>query len=325
MSEQEILDLIHQYFPNDDNKHILARGDDCAVIDISANSHLVITTDIFAEDVHFRSSYFSPKSIGYKALAVNISDIYSMGAKPFSAQLALSLPKNYEQNKVEELLQSMADLAKEHDILLSGGDLSSSDKLCLSITLLGLKEKEVKLYRNMGGVDDIVYIVGEIGLSRLALHLLEEEKISKEELEKKFPNAYKAHFFLELHKETALQIADFQKKHTDYTFSLMDLSDGLARDLPRLVQDYGLELLPEYIPIHQEIMSYFNNKEKALEFIIQGGEDYALLGTCPKDLWNEFLLACPKVRQIGIIKEEQGIFVNNTKLELQGFDHFAKQ
>ncbi len=325
MSENEILKLIHNYFPNKDNKHILARGDDCAVLELDKqSSHIVITTDIFVENSHFKSSYFSPKAIGYKALAVNISDIYSMGASPFSAQLALSFPKNYSKNHLEEIISSMAELSKEHDILLSGGDLSRTDVLYLSITLLGLKDKEVKLYRNQGKISDIVYIVGDIGLSRLALTLLEEIKLSVKEIEEKYPLALNAHFYPELHKESSMQIADFAKKHQNYAFSLMDLSDGLAKDLPRLVENYGIKLCLDKKTLNKELLAYFNNDtQKALEFAIAGGEDYALLGTCPKELWNNFQSTCPKAKQIGTIVENKGIFLNAKEIKLKGFDHFA--
>ncbi len=323
MSEKEILNIIHKYFPNENEKHLLGRGDDCAIIDVdTANSHLVVTTDIFAENSHFRTSYFPPESIGHKALAVNISDVYSMGAMPLSAQLALSFPKDISLEYLEKILSSMANFAKEHNVFLSGGDLSKTENLNLTLTLIGVKDKDVNLLRNQGKVGDIVFLIcdeGEFGLSRLALEILENNPADKE----KYPSAINAHFYPKLYREETLQLIEFVKKYKNENFSLMDLSDGLAQDLPRLSENYGVALTLEEKNLHNELINFCKeNKVNPIEFAIKGGEDYALLGTCPKNLWNELTNYCKKAKKIGILTERKGLFLNNIQLEIKGYDHF---
>ncbi len=320
LSEDFILEIIHKYFPNEDDSLLLGRGDDCAVLDIdTANSHLVVTTDIFLEDSHFRCSYFSPESIGYKALAVNISDIYAMGAIPLTAQLALSFPKGLEPQYLENIFSSMADIAKKHKFTLSGGDLSKGDKLNLTVTLIGAKEKSVFLYRNQAKVDDIVYLVGDIGLSRLALEVLEEGSEEKE----KYPCALQTHFFPQLHRESTLQLIDLVKQYPNEKFSLMDVSDGLAQDLPRLTK-HGVDLSINEDFIHSEIKSYCSEKGKnPLEFAVRGGEDYALLGTCPPHIWRELNSVCPKAKIIGFITSNRALSLGGKLLNLSGYDHFT--
>ncbi len=323
LSEDSILELIHGYFANDSDELLLGRGDDCALLNIDTNnSYIAVTTDIFLEDAHFKSNYFPPEAVGYKALAVNISDIYSMGGIPTSAQFALTIPSTISLEFLEKSLSSMANLMKEHKIILSGGDLTKGDKICFTITLMGQVDKEVKLFRNQGQVGDIVYVVGDFGLSKTALHLLEEDNPEKNN----YPHALKAHFFPKMHRESALAIASFAKKYKTSSFSLMDLSDGLAQDLPRLVQQYGVDINFKLEDINEEIYRYCKeDEEKALEFAIMGGEDYALLGTCPKEHFKELSSICANIKQIGTIIESKALTYKGKILKLKGYDHFKSE
>lgn len=323
LSEKSILECLDNYFPHQDEHTLLGRGDDCSLLSLDTQHYnILVTTDIFTENSHFRRDYFSPEAIGYKSLAVNISDIYAMGGNPFSAQLALSLPQDIEKSFLESLFSSMASLAKEHNIILSGGDLTKSENLSLTITLLGKVDKDVRLYRNQAKCGDIVFLVGDIGLSRLALKILEKE--SKQEKEG-YPQAVNRHLFPQMHKESALQIHDFAKKYKEEKFSLMDVSDGLAQDLPRLVEKYGIDLCLEEKDLYTEIVNFCKNEKlNPIDFAIQGGEDYALLGTCPSSLWEEFSLFCPKAKKIGFVKEEKGIYCFGEERNLQGYDHFTQ-
>ncbi len=332
LSEKSILERIHYYFPNKAKNLLLGRGDDCAVLSLDEmhKKNLVVTTDIFAQDIHFRSSYFTAQAIGYKALAVNISDIYSMGAKVESAQLALCLPKDIEKDYLDTLLSSLAKLASEHGFTFSGGDISRAEKLTLSITLLGLVDKEVQLYRNNAQKNDSIFLVGDIGLSKLALTLLENEV---DDDINNYPKALEQHLYPKMHKVAAAEIALFAKKYKDEKFSLMDVSDGLAQDIPRLLEDFAYTLTLNEDNLDSEIKTFCEKHgyslEKTLEFAIKGGEDYALLGTCPEKLFDEFQKACPSAKKIGFVGnrgEKQRILSNkNTSFclsAMQGFDHF---
>lgn len=128
--EDGILDLIAKYFPNRHPHMLLGRGDDCALMTVPqaaalGNSALfAVTSDIFAENAHFRTSYFTASDIGHKALAVNISDLASNGAKPCAFSFNLTLTERQDHAWLEECFQSVADLANQYDMVLCGGDLT---------------------------------------------------------------------------------------------------------------------------------------------------------------------------------------------------------
>ena len=139
VSEDHILARIASHFPNEGPDVLLGRGDDCAVLGVSGP--LCVSTDLFMEDVHFRRSYFTPEDIGWKALAVNLSDLTADGARPMGFTVGLSLPPDADMALVDGLCAGMAELAAQASVPLVGGDLSRADKLHLCLTVFGQAEK----------------------------------------------------------------------------------------------------------------------------------------------------------------------------------------
>lgn len=139
VSEDHILARIASHFPNEGPDVLLGRGDDCAVLGVSGP--LCVSTDLFMEDVHFRRSYFTPEDIGWKALAVNLSDLAADGARPMGFTVGLSLPPDADMALVDGLCAGMAELAAQASVPLVGGDLSRADKLHLCLTVFGQAEK----------------------------------------------------------------------------------------------------------------------------------------------------------------------------------------
>ena len=127
VSEDHILARIASHFPNEGPDVLLGRGDDCAVLGVSGP--LCVSTDLFMEGVHFRRSYFTPEDIGWKALAVNLSDLAADGARPMGFTVGLSLPPDADMALVDGLCAGMAELAAQASVPLVGGDLSRADKL----------------------------------------------------------------------------------------------------------------------------------------------------------------------------------------------------
>ena len=326
-SENDFLKLIDKYFINQlAPQH---RGDDCAIL---LREEFCVSSDIFLEDVHFKREYFPAEAIGYKALAVNISDILAMGAKPHSFQLNIVCPKNISTEYFESIFSSMARLAKEQDIYLQGGDTSSGDKLLFAITIFGTK-KESFLYRKESKVNDILILAGDIGLSKTALSLFQNKKSLS-----KYPKALKSHLYPELQTNASNLLANTH--HIDNmrgVHALMDVSDGLLKDIPRLLKDNQKAILTDihkYIP--QEVslfikesfphLSPVSQERKALEWILQGGEDYALLASVSAIAWQE-LQKHLYFYAIGEVQErkehEPQIIVPNLSLEkIASFDHF---
>ena len=134
-SEDDILRCLAKYFPDQQHGVVLGRGDDCAVLQFE--HPLTVSSDLFLEDIHFRRTYFEPDDIGYKALAVNLSDISACGAKPVAFTLSLALPKTTPMDWFEAFFQGMSTLARQYNVCLVGGDLSQSATIAISITVFG--------------------------------------------------------------------------------------------------------------------------------------------------------------------------------------------
>lgn len=318
-SENDFLRLIDAHFTNSHPHMSIGRGDDCAHLKTPADT--VLTTDIFLEDVHFRRSYFSPADIGHKALAVNISDIAGMGCTPLGFSLGLIIPASeggLDGNFWDDMFAGMAALAKAYDIPLTGGDLSKGPCLGFSVTIWGTPQKTGRiLTRGTANAGDVIFTCGNFGLARTGLFALEAKGTAAAP---HYPDAVKAHLRpMPRVSEGVALAAD------EGVTSLMDLSDGLARDLPRLTGNgLGAALTIREDSLPEDIIAYcLAHDEDALSFAVLGGEDYALLGTCSPDTLPR-IEASAGARAIGRATEDGGITINGISFSTQGFDHFAK-
>ena len=344
-SEDHILDIVGRYFPDKHPSLLLGRGDDCAVL--RAQGTLCVSTDLFLEDVHFRRSYFKPEEVGHKALAVNISDVAAMGVRPVAFTLALGVPAYADTAWLEGFFSGMAALAGHHRMALVGGDLSRAPQCHVCITVwgepagplggpgsLGTSGQSGGVYLTRGGAmpGDSLFLVGQVGLARVGLAVLEEQGNAARTL---WPAACAAHLKPLPQVDAGLTIsrASINKRPA----VLMDISDGLARDLPRLLGRTGAAatnhgaaglgaqvILPDAL-LPAEVVRYA--REHGLCPVTeawQGGEDYALLGACVPDLLPALHAALPSLRSIGTVTEGGGIWLNAEQWAAGGgFDHFA--
>ena len=326
VSEDAILACIDRYFATAHPSLLLARGDDCAVL--RSSGPLCLSTDLFLEDVHFRRGYFTPQEIGHKALAVNVSDLAACGARPLAFTLSLGLPSDVDSGMLEGLLAGMSALAERLRMGLAGGDLSRADKLCLSITAWGESGSQAgtgNQWLSRGGVQpgEALFLIGSVGLARVGLHLLESE--GRKALEA-WPAACTAHLMPQPQVEAGQILSRLGQ--TDHPPALMDLSDGLARDLPRLLgmprSALGAELLIPEAWLHEELVRYARGRdEDPVWMAYLGGEDYALLGACPPRLLPSLHAAVPGLRGIGTVTRSGSIRLNGTLAgDVSGFDHF---
>ncbi|WP_207262202.1 thiamine-phosphate kinase [Desulfovibrio sp. Huiquan2017] len=313
-SEAHFLERIDHYFPRDHEFLALGRGDDCAVL--RGGTDYCVTSDLFLEGEHFRRDYFSAADIGYKALAVNVSDLAAMGAKPVAFTMDLMAPTNLPDDFWEEFLKSMAGLARQFDMVLAGGDLSRCDRLGVSISAFGAPGATGFLRRGNCAPGDILFTVGDFGLARAGLMALEAEGIKAREV---LPAAVMAH----LRPKPKVMIGTLL--NAAGVNGLMDLSDGLARDLPRFVgPDLGANLTIDPASLHGDIHAWC---EKAgidpVEFAVLGGEDYALLGAVsPFEAGKA--RSVPGYVEIGTVTKTPGLVVNGTPFNNPGFDHFSQ-
>ncbi len=310
-SEQEILKIINSYFPTYSKEVIAPRGDDCCVF--NGHPRMCISSDLFLEDVHFCLSYFPPSSIGYKALAVNISDILAMGGIPLGFNLSLILPPHIDINFLKQIFQGMSSLAHRFNLYLAGGDISRGEKLGIDITIWGRIEKNI-LCRGKAQEGDLIFITGDIGLARAGLVVLEKGFCSR---------GYRRAIEQHLHPDISPETGDILRNNP-YISSLMDVSDGIAQDLFRLLPvhlgaeiDISLEILPEEV---KEVAQRVG--EPAVEFALKGGEDYVFMGTIKKEGKDYLLKDMPKAHIIGEAVEKNEIRVNGSPLKIKGFDHF---
>lgn len=329
-SEDAILACIDRHFENTSQRFLLGRGDDCAVLK-NARNNICVSADLFLEDIHFRRSYFSPHEIGQKALAVNISDLAGFGARPLAFTLCLGIPAELDMKWLDNFFEGMAALSHKYRVPLAGGDLSRSDKLHISISILGENQDNCGFLGRSGSMPgDILFLVGNIGLARTGLKSLEEDGRSAIE---KYPAACLAHLTPKPQIEAGLMLA--RAGYNSRPPALMDLSDGLAMDLPRLLgwnksgksreKKLGAKLRLSQYMLHPEILSYaFEKNLDPLKEAILGGEDYALLGSCAPDLLAPLRAAIPELWKIGEVDNSGLLTCNDEDISrLAGFDHFG--
>lgn len=325
-TEDEILKALNNIFPDAHPTVPVGRGDDCA--EIRSSGRLCVSTDLFLEHVHFRRTYFSPAQIGYKALAVNLSDIAACGARPAGFSMGLTLPSDISARETTELFTGMAKLAALHNIPLTGGDLSHGQSLGLCITIWGepafLDAPLLRRTRALAG--HVLFLVGREhsgpGLARVGLLALEAEST---QTVSQYPLSIAAHLEPVPLVAEGLALAEFAASYPKARIGLMDLSDGLARDVPRLLGP-GLAtcitLTPDHLPPEVRAYAEAHALDPAV-FAYTGGEDYLLLGSCAPEFVDVLRDTVPGVTVIGEAYPGTQTFLNGRPVNQQGFDHFS--
>lgn len=315
-SEDDFLTLMDAHFPRTGEGILVPRGDDAAVI--ACPPALCVTTDLFVEDVHFRRRYFTPDQIGAKSLAVNLSDVAAMGGIPVGFVLGLVCPDDAERDYWDALLAGMAAVASGHNVPLVGGDLSKGEKIAVSVTVWGTPGPSGRfLTRGSGAPGDILVAVGDLGLARVGLAVLEKGgPVAAAD----WPAAVAAHLAPQPRLEDGLALAAI-----DGVTSCMDVSDGLARDLPRLLPaGCGADLFFTPASLHPEVTAHAAGHGRPPEKVaFFGGEDYALVATVAPAALPALRAALPQAKAIGRVTPTPGYTLNGTAINERGFDHFG--
>jgi thiamine-monophosphate kinase len=315
VSEESFYDLIDRAFPKEHAALLLPRGDDCA--HIKTPGELVVSTDLFLESVHFRKRYFTPGDIGHKALAVNLSDIAAMGARPMGFSLGLMVPEDLDANFWNELFTGMAELAAQFDLMLTGGDVSRADRLGFSLTIWGRPGPKGRVLRRGGKPGSVLVLLGRPGLARTGLSLLEE---GEDRDAPGYERAVEAHLRPRPLVNEGVGLAGMNGVH-----GAMDVSDGLAADLPKFLGGLGADLRIKTDSLHKELVSYCAERDlDPAEFAVLGGEDYGLLTAVTPEA-AERLLKLPDARIIGKVRGKPGLSLNGEPFDKKGFDHFSRR
>lgn len=283
-------------------------GDDCAVIDSGENLSLV-TTDLLIEGVHFDLSYMPLKHLGYKAVMVNLSDVYSMNGIAKQVTVSIAVSNRFPLEALEELYAGIHLACNTYKVDLIGGDTSSSTKgLLISITAIGEVDKERIAFRNGAGSNDLLVVSGDLGAAYLGLQVLEREKQvfqvnpnAEHELDN-YTYLVERQLKPEARKDIVKLLADLEVKPT----SMIDISDGLSSEILHLCKasKKGCQLYEDKIPLDQQVISTceeFNIDSTMVA--LSGGEDYELLFTVKQEDFPK-IKANPNLSIIGHMTDE---------------------
>jgi thiamine-monophosphate kinase len=305
---------------------ILGPGDDAAAFRSPGSDLILQTTDLLVEGIHFRKGWGSAWQLGWKSLAVNLSDIAAMGGQPLHLLLSLAIPPAWTDAEIMEFRRGFLDLARLWEVALIGGDVAASPgPLMISVTLNGRAAVGGVLTRAGAQPGDVIWVSGTLGDAAAGLNLLREGVSGGS------PELLEA--FLQPRPEVDLGQACAE---SGMVHALIDLSDGLAGDLGHVLEASGVgAVLDEAnLPVSPALQALAREGSWNLpELIIRGGEDYRLLGCTPEGKWEGFRRALRRklereVTAVGRIHREAGLFLRRAdgiELEIlpRAFDHFA--
>lgn len=256
----------------------LGIGDDAAIWAPTAGVASVITTDTLIEERHFRLDWTDWRSLGHKMLAVNLSDIASMGAAPVLATITLGLTGEERIADLEELYRGAAALAEPHSVAIAGGDVvRTTGPMVLSVTVVG--EGMPLLRRDGARPGDRVIVSGTLGASAAGLRLLEVPELGS--------GRATADLLVGAHLRPNPRVALGKVLARYGATAAMDLSDGLLGDLPKILTASGVaaRVVSELVPVIPAVRALF--PDDWLDLALRGGEDYELLATVPEDAVRE--------------------------------------
>lgn len=300
-------------------------GDDAAVLSADPKSQQVITTDLLVEGVHFDLSYMPLKHLGYKAVMVNLSDIYAMNAKATHITVSLAVSNRFPVEALEELYNGIKTAAKIYGVDIIGGDTTSSTSgLMISITAIGEALKENVVYRNGAKENDLLVVTGDLGAAYLGLQVLEREKQVFEANPQAQPELDNYTYLVErqLKPEARKDVRELLSDLEVLPTAMIDISDGLSSEVIHLCKNskVGCNLYEDKIPLDPQVISTCEEFHlDSTTIALSGGEDYELLFTIKTEDFPK-IKANPHLTVIGhMTNEKEGIHLitrANTKIPL---------
>jgi len=295
---------------------VVGIGDDAAVLRCSALA--LATTDSLVQGTHFNLEATSPGDLGWKALAVNLSDIAAMGGAPRYALVSLSLPPTCEVDWVVAVYEGLLEAARAYKVSIVGGDLHTAPLIAINVTLLGSLQGDAYLSRSASRVGDMVAVTGHVGGSAGGLRMLKQGLKFNKEVETYLRRA---------HLRPSPRVREGQELLRLGVRAAIDVSDGLVADLGHICQMSGLgaRVVADSVPVHPLLRQAFG--AEARELALGGGEDYELLFTCPPALM-ETAIKSLGVTVLGEMIEGQGVAVVDMEgrplpMTKAGWEHFA--
>lgn len=293
-------------------------GDDCAVLKPTEGTQTLVTTDLLMEGVHFDLTYVPLKHLGYKAVMVNLSDIYAMNGTPRQITVSLAISKKFTVEDIEDLYAGMKLACEKHHVDIVGGDTTSSlTGLAISITAIGEALPSDIVYRNGAKETDLICVSGNLGASYMGLQLLEREKAvydaqnqnSKFKNQDDFQPDFSGYEYLlerQLKPEARRDIIEALAKANIHPTSMMDISDGLSSELLHICSqsNVGCRVYEDRIPLDYQTAAMAEEMNmNVTTCALNGGEDYELLFTVPLSD-NDAINKIEDVRVIGYVTKE---------------------
>ncbi|QLB40294.1 thiamine-phosphate kinase [Mannheimia pernigra] len=322
-------DIIERYFNASQRPArrdvVLAIGDDCAVTSLKLNQQLAITTDTLVCGTHFLPT-ISAADLAYKCVAVNLSDLASMGAEPAWISLALTLPE-INHNWLAEFSEHLFNILDHYNVDLIGGD-TTKGHLSLTLTAQGIVPQDKALFRHNAKIGDWIYVSGTLGDSAGGLQLLLNQKTDNVNWNKDESYLIQRHLRPTPRVLLGLTIASIAN-------AAIDISDGLLSDLGHILKRSrcGAVINLDDLPLSESLLNCYS-KEKAEQFALSGGEDYELCFTVHNDNKQKLEKALTNIGvnytcigQIRSAKEGLTLLRHNEAVRLpakSGFDHFKK-
>lgn len=272
--------------PKHNNSTIKAVGDDCAVLEYP-DSKVLVTTDLLLEGVHFDLTYVPLKHLGYKAVAVNLSDIYAMNGTPRQITVSLGISKRFTLEHIEELYAGMRLACENYGVDIVGGDTSSSRQgLVISITAIGDAPADQIVYRDQAKDTDLICVSGDLGAAYMGLQVLEREKVASMGQKDFVPDFAGKEYLVErqLKPEPRRDIIRLLAEAGVKPTAMMDISDGLSSELLHICKgsNTGCRIYEDRIPIdYQTAVMAQELNMNLVTAALNGGEDYELLFTVP--------------------------------------------
>ncbi|MGB1042087.1 MAG: thiamine-phosphate kinase [Tenacibaculum sp.] len=309
-------------------------GDDAAVIE-NSDKQTLITTDLLIEGVHFDLSYMPLKHLGYKAVMVNLSDVYAMNGVAEQITVSIAVSNRFPLEAIEELYAGIQLACDTYKVDLIGGDTTSSTKgMLISVTAIGTAKKEEVVYRNGAKATDLIVVTGDLGGAYLGLQVLEREKQVFQVNPQNQPDLDNYTYLIErqLKPEARKDVPELLKELEVLPTAMIDISDGLSSEIMHICSQskLGCKIYEEKLPLDPQVISTseeFNMDSTMIA--LSGGEDYELLFTVPIADFDK-IKGNPNFSIIGHMTEEnQGMNLvtranQEIALKAQGWNSFEE-
>ncbi|HEY2473210.1 MAG TPA: thiamine-phosphate kinase [Candidatus Cybelea sp.] len=314
MTEDEIVSGIEELLSKGARNKTLRRivlgiGDDAALWQPSRSHRSVISADMLVEGVHFTREAMSLEDAGWRAMVANLSDLAAMGARPVLATVSLGVSRRNAAAETLQLYRGIADAASRHKIAVVGGDLTRSDTIAISISVVGeVRPSNVKT-RSGGRVNDVLAVTGELGTARAGLEGAPEAL-----------GAFRR-------PQARLEEGRFLAASASVT-AMMDCSDGLSTDVHRLCIASGCGAVLEEVPVAAPARAFAQARGEDPEaFALAGGEDFELIAAIRPRAFSYLSGRFAKrfgrpLRRVGFLGKGEGVQWQGRPLERSGWDHF---